>query len=341
MPHVFVTRRLPAAGLDVLSAAGVSYDIGQPDDEAGLPRAALLAGVRSADVLLCLLTEHIDREVLSANPRLLGVANMAVGFDNVDLVAATELGLPVSNTPGVLTDTTADLTWALLLAAARRLPEGEAYLRAGRYRLWGPNLLLGADVGPGGSGRRKVLGIVGFGRIGQAVARRAAGFDLEVLACDPAQPPCDDPLVQGRFVELDELLEASDFVTLHTTLTPATHHLIGAAELARMKPTALLVNTARGPIVDEAALVSALRVGRIAGAALDVYEHEPELTPGLAELDNVLLLPHLGSASHGTRGAMAAMAARNALCHLRGEPAEDPVNSEVYDTDAWRARQRR
>ena len=339
MSRVFVTRRIPEAGLARLREGGAEIRVGQTDEERGVEPDVLLEGVRWADVLLALLTEPVDRPLLEANPRLRGVANYAVGFNNVDVGAATELGLPVTNTPGVLTDTTADLTWALLLAVARRVPEAHAYMAGGRYRLWGPNLLLGGDVSPGGSGRRKVLGIVGFGRIGQAVARRAVGFDMEVLAHDPRNrdrveafgPPV-------RWSELDALLARSDFVTLHPRLTAETHHLVDARALGLMKPTAYLVNVARGEVVDERALVHALREGAIAGAALDVFEEEPEMAPGLAELPNVVLAPHIGSASRDTRDRMAVMAADNALHHLRGERAPHAVNPDVYATEAWRRR---
>lgn len=339
MSRVFVTRRLPEAGLRTLEDEGADVRVGQTDDERPVDRETLLDGTGWCDVLLPLLTESVDRPVLEANPGLRGVANYAVGYDNVDVEAATALGIPVSNTPGVLTDTTADLAWALLLSVARRIVEADAYVRAGRYGIWGPNLFLGADPSPGGSGRRKALGVVGFGRIGRAVARRAAGFDMEVLVHDPRHrdrveafgPP-------ARWVELDELLESSDFVTLHPPLTPDTHHLIGEGELRRMKETACLVNVSRGPVVDEAALVRALREGWIAGAGLDVYEDEPAMAPGLAELSNAVVVPHIGSASRDTRDRMAVIAATNALHHLRGERAPNVVNPEVYEGDAWRRR---
>jgi len=336
--QVFVTRKIPAPGLELLAREKVRVIIGQEDEEQPLSREALLEGVRGSDVLLSLLTEQIDREVLGANPRLRGVANMAVGFDNIDVPAATELGIPVTNTPGVLTDTTADLTWALILAVARRLPEAHRYLVEGRYQLWGPNRLLGADVGPGGDGRRKVLGIVGFGRIGQAVARRAQGFEMDVLAYDPYQRDRIEQASGVTWAELDEVLTRSDFLTLHPLLSAETHHLIGEAELRRMKPDAYLINVSRGPVVDEAALVRALREQWIAGAGLDVYEHEPHLTPGLTELPNVVLLPHVGSATRDTRGLMASMAAANAVAHLRLRPAPNVVNPEVYGTDAYQCR---
>lgn len=336
--QVFVTRRVPDVGLGVLQDAGVPFVVFQQDEEAGLTHGELLAGVRANDVLLSLLTEKVDRDVLSANPLLRGVANMAVGYNNIDLVAATELGIPVTNTPGVLTETTADLTFAMLLALARRIPEAHAYMAAGRYKIWGPNLLLGADVGTGVSGRRKLLGIVGYGRIGRAVARRAMGFDMDVLVCGPSAAAAAAKEEGVQHAELDELLERSDFVTLHPPLNAQTRHLIGAAELRRMKPTAFLINAARGPIVDERALVTALRAGEIAGAALDVYEHEPAMAEGLAELPNVVLLPHIASASQDTRNEMSRLAAVNALSHWRGERAPNVVNPEVYDKDAWRDR---
>ena len=341
--RIFMTRRIPEAGFGILRDGGAAVTVGQNDEEQGLAKEAVIAGVRETDVLLSLLTEPIDRDVLSANPKLLGVANYAVGFNNIDVKSATELGIPVSNTPGVLTETTADLTWALILAAARRIPEAHNYMVAGRYKLWGPNLLLGADVSPGGSGRRKVLGIVGYGRIGAAVAKRAMGFDMDILAYDPhnsagIEADAKDPMLHVRGVTLDELLRESDFVSLHPLLTPETHHMIGEAQLALMKPTAYLINVARGPVVDEAALVRALQRNQIAGAALDVYEHEPAMAPGLAECQNAVLVPHIASASQDTRDKMATMAATNAVAHLCRERAPNIVNPEVYDTATYRER---
>ena len=340
MTQIFVTRRIPDAGLRVLKGRA-SVTIGQADEERGLDRATLLRGVREAEVLLSLLTEQVDRELLEANPGLLGVANHAVGFDNVDVATATDLGIPVSNTPGVLTETTADLTWALLLAVARRVAESDAYTRAGRFKIWGPNLLLGADVGTGPDAHRKVLGIVGFGRIGQAVARRAAGFDMDVLAHDPSHRDRVEAFPGVSWSELDALLAAADFVCLHPRFTPATRHLIDEHRLRQMKPTAYLVNVSRGEVVDEVALVRALREGWIAGAALDVYEDEPSMAPGLAELSNAILVPHIGSATGDTRDRMAVIAATNALHHLMGERAPHCVNPTVYENDAWRRRARR
>ena len=336
---VVVSRRIPEAGMRLLAAdPGVKVEVLEEAQDRGPERSRLLRAVAAADVLLCLLTEAVDRELLSVGKGLRGVSQMAVGVDNVDVAAATELGIPVGHTPGVLTDTTADLTWALLLATARRIPQAHRYQIEGRYRTWGPELFAGVDVGPGASGRRKVLGIVGFGRIGQAVARRALGFDMEVLAHDPRNRARVEEAPAVRWAPLEELLSAADFVSLHTPLTPETHHLLGVEELRTMKPTAILVNTARGPVVDEVALVRALREGWIAGAGLDVYEEEPRMAPGLAELPNVVLLPHIGSASVDTRGVMARMAARNALALLKREVAPHTVDPRVYDTQAYRER---
>lgn len=339
--RVFVTRRIPEPGLAILADAGADVTVFQHDEEKGLTREEVIAGIKSCDVLVPLLTEPIDREVMSANDRLLGIAQMAVGFNNIDVEAATELGIPVTNTPGVLTDTTADLAWAMLMAVARHVPQAHNYMVAGRYKIWGPNLFCGADVSPGGNGERKVLGIIGYGRIGAAMAKRSIGFDMRVLAYDPfnRQGVDDDPLAE--WAELDELLAQSDFVSLHPLLTPDTHHLIGEQELRKMKPTASIINAARGPVIEEKALVRALQEGWIAGAALDVYEDEPAMAPGLAELDNAVLLPHIASASIDTRAKMATMAATNAVAHLERERAPNAVNPEVYDGEAYRERMAR
>lgn len=341
--RIFMTRRVPDAAFPILEQAGATVTVGQSDEEKGIEKSAILAAVKNADVLFSLLTEPIDREVLSANPKLLGVANYAVGFNNIDIAAATELGIPVSNTPGVLTETTADLTWALILAAARRIPEAHEYMVAGKYKLWGPNLLIGDDVGTGASGRRKVLGIIGYGRIGRAVAHRAMGFDMDVLAYDPhggaaIEEDMKHPVLKVRKASLDELLAQSDFVSLHPLLTPETRHMISEAQLAKMKPTAYLINVARGPVVDEKALVKALQNKTIAGAALDVFEDEPAMAPGLAACENAVLVPHIASASRDTRDTMATMAATNAVAHLERRRAPNIVNPEVYETDAYRAR---
>ena len=282
--------------------------------------AALLAAVEDADVVLSLLTERMDAELFDRAPRLRMVANMAVGFDNVDIDAAAERGLWVTNTPGVLDGATADLAMALLLAAARRLPEAERFLRAGRYRRWGPVLLCGQEV------HGRTLGILGMGRIGEAVARRARrGFDMEILYWDERARPNLEAELDARKTDLDTLLAASDFVSIHLPLTEGTAGLIDADRLARMKPSAVLVNTARGPIVDEAALAAALRSGGIWAAGLDVFEREPEVHPELLGLDNAVLLPHIASASIPTRLAMAELAVSNVLALYRGDEPPTPV----------------
>jgi lactate dehydrogenase-like 2-hydroxyacid dehydrogenase len=335
--RIFLTRRIPEAGLEILRRVG-EIEIGIEAEDESLPRERLLEGVARADVLVSLLTERVDREVLSAGGGLRGVANYAVGFNNVDVAAATALGLPVTNTPGVLTETTADLAWALILAVARNVVPADRYMREGRYKIWGPSLFLGGDVGPGAEGRPKVLGIVGFGRIGRAVARRSRGFDMRVLAYDPPMRAVIEEAEGVEYAEMDRILEESDFLSLHTDLNESTRHLIAGPAFERMKRTAYLINTARGPIVDEKALVEALREGRIAGAGLDVFEDEPEMAPGLAELPNVVVLPHIASASRETRNKMATMCAENAAAHARRERAPNVVNPEVYETGAYRRR---
>ena len=335
--RIFVTRRIPEAGLDMLTA-GADVELWPGPEDAGPSKDEVIIGVKKADLLLSLLTEPIDREVMQANPDLLGVSNYAVGFNNIDIDIATELGLPITNTPGVLTETTADLAMALILSLARRIVPGHAYMTAGKYKIWGPKLLLGHDVSPGGSGRPKTLGLVGFGRIGQAVWKRAKGFDMRVITYDPPMKDFIDQTDGVEYKDFPDLLKESDFISLHVNLTPESFHLINDAALAMMKPTAYIVNTSRGPAIDEAALVRALKEHRIGGAGLDVYENEPAIAPGLAECDNVVLLPHLGSASQETRDKMATMAATNALALIRGEKAPNTVNPEVYDTDAYRKR---
>lgn len=314
-PRVLVTRRVHPAGMDMLAEHAV-LDVYEADRP--MPREEMLRRIGDADGMLCHLHDRIDAELIAAAPRLRAIAIYAVGHNNVDLAAAGERGIVVTNTPGVLTEATADLTWALLLAAARRIPEGDRFMRAGRFEGWGPNLFLGADV----FGR--TIGIVGMGSIGSAVAKRARGFGMTVLYHNRTASPREEEL-GARLVSLNELLERADFVCLHVPLTVETRHLIGAEQLARMKRTAILVNVARGAVVDEEALVRALEDGRIAGAALDVYEHEPEVHPRLLELENVVLAPHLGSATVGTRERMALMAAADLLAALRGQRPLHPV----------------
>ncbi|MEJ2744641.1 MAG: D-glycerate dehydrogenase [bacterium] len=317
-PRVLVSQPIPSAGLELLRQEGVDFDLNR--DDRILPKGELISRLQGKEWLLCLLTDRIDAEVIEAAPDLKGIANCAAGYDNIDLNAAGERGIVVSNTPGVLTETTADLTWALILAVARRIPEADRFTRAGLFKGWGINLLLGADV------YGKTLGIVGAGRIGTAVALRARGFGMKLLYCSPRPNVAIERELGAVRVDLDRLLQKSDFVSLHVPLTAETHHLIGERELALMKRCAFLVNTSRGAAVDEAALIRALREKRIAGAGLDVYEEEPRLCEGLRDLDNVVLLPHVGSASFETRSRMAEMSARNLVAMVRGERPPNCVN---------------
>ncbi len=324
-PRVLVTQQIPQEGLDLLRSSGnVQIEI-NPTPGAIWTPAELVARVGGHEYLLCLLTDQIDAALLEAgasgSPPLRLVANMAVGYNNIDVEAARLLGVLVSNTPGVLTEATSDLTFALLLAVARRIPEADRFTRAGRYTGWQPLLLLGAEL------TGKTLGIVGMGRIGRAVARRALGFGLSILyAAHQPLPSDEERALQASHTSLEALLRRADFVSLHVPYTPQTHHLLNAEALALMKPEAYLINTARGPIVDEAALVAALEAGRLRGAALDVFEDEPRIHPALLGMEQVVLAPHIGSATHETRARMATTAAGNILAHLRGETPPNLVS---------------
>jgi glyoxylate reductase len=319
---VYITRRIPEPGIEMIRK---EHEVEINPYDRVLTREELLQAVKDKDGILCLLTDKIDAEVFdAAGPQLKVVSNYAVGYDNIDVKEATKRGIVVTNTPGVLTETTADLAWALILATARRIVEADKFTRAGKYEGWAPMLFLGQDV------YGKTLGIIGMGRIGQAVARRAKGFNMKVLYNDIRRIPEEiEKELNATFVSLDELLEQSDFVSLHTYLSPETYHLINEERLRKMKKTAYLINTSRGPVVDESALVRALKEGWIAGAGLDVYEFEPKLVPGLAECENAVLLPHIASASVETRTKMATMAAENLLAVLAGKMPPNPVNPEV------------
>ncbi|HZA82666.1 MAG TPA: D-glycerate dehydrogenase [Actinomycetes bacterium] len=324
VPVVLVTRRVPEPVLERLSERC------RPDvweGEGVMPRAELLDRVVGKAGVMAMLTDRVDGELLDrAGPSLRVVANFAVGYDNLDLDACTERGVMATNTPDVVTEATADLTWALLLAAARRVAEGDRFMRSGRPWIWGPEFFLGREV------HGKTLGVVGLGRIGRAVARRAAGFGMPVLYhAGHRMAPDREAALGVAWLELDELLAEADFVTIHTGLTPATRHLIGEPQLRRMKPSAVLVNTARGPIVDEAALARALRDGEIGAAGLDVFEREPEVHPDLLGLDNVTLLPHLGTATIETRVAMGTMAADNLLAALAGRRPPNLLNPGAWE----------
>lgn len=321
-PKVFITRRLPIEleELQQIAAVEVWGERQPPPDD------VLLEKIQEIDGLLCLLTDKIDRQLIAAGTSLKVISQMAVGYDNIDIAAATAKGIPVGNTPGVLTDATADFTWALLMAAARRVVEADRFTRGGEWRTWEPDLLLGASMAGA------TLGIVGFGRIGQAVARRAKGFEMRILYA--SRQRCDRQLEQSlgvEFADFERLLQQSDFVTIHTPLTEETYHLVSDRQFALMKPTAILINTARGGIVDPDALYRALSRGQIAGAAIDVTEPEPiPINSPLLGLDNLIIAPHIGSASHKTRSKMAAMAIANLIAGLKREVLPNCVNPEVY-----------
>jgi len=313
---VLVTREIPDAGLRLLEGFDVTVLSEAPPD-----RTDLLEAAKDAAGVLSTVTEKMDAELMDAcGDGLKVIANLAVGYDNVDLEAAKERGIVVTNTPGVLDETTADVAFMLLLAAARRLGESERVLRAGKWEWWGPKLFMGPDVWG------KKLGIIGMGRIGQAVARRGRGFDMEVLYYNRSRNEEAEKELGARYLDFDELLRESDFVSIHTPLTDETRHLISASELEKMKPEAVLVNTSRGPVVDEAALAEALAEGSIFAAGLDVYEEEPKIHPNLLDLENVVLAPHIGSGSIETRDKMAVLAAENIVAVLSGEESKTPVN---------------
>jgi glyoxylate reductase len=322
-PNVLVTRPIMDEPLETLRAR---CDVTVHENDLGIPRDELLELAEGRDAIVTMLTERVDAELLSAaGEHLRIVANHAVGFDNVDLAACTAAGVMATNTPEVLTETTADTAFALLMAAARRVGEGERFLRRRERWVWGPLMMLGQDV------HHKTIGIVGFGRIGQAVARRARGFGMKVIYSDAVELPAEvtEPLEAERR-ELAQLLGEADFVSIHANLTPETRHLFGAEQFRAMKPTAILVNTSRGPLIDEAALADALEAGEIFAAGLDVFEREPEVTEKLLELENVVVIPHLGSATFDTRTAMGALVADNVFAALDGRRPPSLLNPEAF-----------
>lgn len=322
-PKVFVSRIIPDEGLDIIRDE-CEMDLWQ--GELPPPHDVLLAHLKEKDGLVSLLTDKIDSALMDANPGLKVVSNMAVGFDNIDINAATERGIPIGNTPGVLTHTTADFAFALLMAAARRIVEGADYARSGKWKTWGPKLLMGQDV------HGATIGIVGFGRIGQGMAKRASGFDMHVLYYDVYRREDLEKSMGVTYADVDTLLAQSDFITIHTDLNEQTRHMFNAASFAKMKQNAILINTARGPIVDPDALYHALRQGRIRAAALDVTDPEPiPADSPLLSMPNCLIVPHIASASVTTRGKMAEMAARNLLAGLSGARLPTCVNPQVYE----------
>lgn len=322
-PKVFVTRHIPEKGLELIRDF---CDMALWPQALPPSRAELLQHVRGVEGILCLLTEKIDGEVMdAAGQQLKVISNHAVGFDNIDVNAATRHGIPVGNTPGVLTDATADFAFALLMAVARRIPEAERYVHAGKWKTWEPMLLLGVDI------KGATLGLIGLGRIGKAVARRAAGFDMRVIYYDPTEKAAEAEL-RVNAVELETLLKESDFISLHTPLTPDTHHLIDSNAFSKMKPNAVLINTARGPVVDPDALYEALKEKRIFGAGLDVTDPEPiPMDSPLLTLDNIVIVPHIASGSKTSRDQMSWMAAQNLIAGLKGERLPNCVNPQVYE----------
>ncbi|MEJ6602328.1 MAG: D-glycerate dehydrogenase [Opitutaceae bacterium] len=322
-PKIFLTRPIPPASIELLKReAELTYN---PDNRV-LSRTELIAGMAGQDGLLCTLMDGIDGELLDTNPNLKIVANYAVGYNNIDVAAASARNIPVTNTPGVLTDSTADMAWALMFAIGRRLVEGDQLVRSRNWQGWGPLQLLGQDI------TGATLGLIGFGRIGKAMVQRAKGFEMKVVYWNRTRLSETEEAELGiTYGSREEVLAQSDFVSLHVALTPDTTHLIGPTELAAMKSTAYLINTARGPVVDEKALVEALKSGSIGGAGLDVFEKEPILEPELYDLPNVVIQPHLGSATIGTRTKMGNMAAENCFAACCGERPPNLVNPEIYN----------
>jgi len=320
---VYVTRQIPEEGINLLKKFCRMVEVNPHDSP--LTYDELLMQVKGRDAILTMLSDRIDERLMSEAKSLKVIANYAVGYDNIDIKAATAKGIVVTNTPGVLTDSTADMAWALLFSIARRIVEGDKVTRVGKFVGWAPMFLLGRDV------VGKTLGIIGAGRIGTAMAMRSRGWCMKVLYTTQSNRNAVlEEMLGAKRVDLETLLKESDFISIHTPLSEKTRHLIGAKEISLMKKTAYLINTARGSVIDEAALVNALKNKQIAGAGLDVYEEEPKLKPGLAELDNVVLAPHLGSATIETRTKMAVMAAENIIAVLNGQKPKNCVNPEVF-----------
>jgi len=319
---IFVTRKIPEAGIKLLEKA---HEISVNPFDRVLTKEEIIKGLKGKDGLLCLLTDTIDKDVIKSEPNLKMIASYAVGYDNIDVQTATRLGIPVSNTPGVLTDTTAEMAWAQLFSVSRRIVEGDKFTRAGKYKGWGPMLMLGQDVS------NKTLGVIGAGRIGTAFALKSKGFEMKVLYVDGRVNKTLESKLGARRVGLIELLKKSDFISIHVPLIKDTYHLISEGELKIMKNSAVLINTSRGPVVDEKSLVKALKEKWIFGAGLDVYEHEPEISKELKILDNVVLQPHSASATFETRSKMATIAAENMIAGLNDEIPPNCINPEVFE----------
>lgn len=319
---IFVTRIIPAPGLELLRKY---HDLEINSEDRVLSKQEIMQGLKGKDGLLCLLTDTIDEEIIESAPNLKMIANYAVGYNNIDVKTATKHKIPVSNTPDVLTDTTAEMAWALLFSVARRIVEADKFTRQGKFKGWAPMLMHGQDV------TGKTLGVIGAGRIGEAFALKSKGFKMNVLYYDQIRNKQLEKEVSAKKVELEKLFKESDFISVHVPLLQATHHLISEKQLKMMKKTAILINTSRGPIVDEQALVKALKNNWIFGAGLDVYEHEPEINKELLKLDNIILQPHSASATTETRTKMAIMAAENMIMGLKGEVPPNCVNPEIFN----------
>ena len=318
---VFITRRIPESGINLLKK---HHMVTVSKKDRVLSKQEIIDQAADVDGLLCLLTDTIDEEVISSLPNLKMIANYAVGYNNIDVSYATKKKIPVSNTPDVLTDTTAELAWALIFAVARRIVEADSFSREGKYEGWGPMLLLGEDI------TKKTLGIIGAGRIGTAMALKSKGFDMNILYVDNQKNERLESELGAQKTNLRDLLKKSDIISLHVPLTDKTRHLIGKEELDSMKKTTIIVNTSRGPVIDEKALINALKDENIFGAGLDVYEHEPKIPKEFKLLDNIVILPHVGSATKDTRSNMSMMAAENMIAGLNEEKPPNCVNPEVF-----------
>ena len=318
---IFITRKIPEPGLEILRK---EYEIEINPYDRALTKKEIIRGLKGKDGLICLLADKIDADIINSEPKLKMIANYAVGFDNIDIKAANKRKIPVSNTPGVLTDATAEMAWALLFSVSRRIVEGDNFSRADRFKGWAPMLMLGQDI----SG--KTLGIIGAGRIGTAFALKSKGFDMKVLYYSNSKNEKIEKELNAKKVDLEQLLRESDFISLHIPLIKSTHHLISEKQLKMMKKTAVLINTSRGPVVDEKALIKILKEKKIFGAGLDVYENEPEIPDKLKKLDNVVLQPHSASATIASRSGMAVLAAENMIMGLRGEKPPNCINPEIF-----------